>query len=145
MKKLLVSVIVLILLLPTIGFAATNVDLKDMSYEELVSLFEEVQLALFGRSLSEGVEIPYGDYVVGQDIPAGGYVVSLTGDENGLIFVAGYLLGASETDTEWFSYVRNDESFRFTLSDGMKVSVQALGPKHSGKIVLKTFAGLFAN
>lgn len=47
MKKLLAFVIVLMLLLPAHGFAATNLDLNDMSYEELVSLFEDVQLALF--------------------------------------------------------------------------------------------------
>lgn len=144
MKKLLAIILVLAMMLPLVGIAEINVDLESLSYEELVALFEKVQMALFGHSLTDGVEIPYGDYVAGQDIPAGGYVISLTGGENDLIGVTGFLPGAAVNDPDWFSYIRTNESFRFTLSDGMKLTVMSGGPKIAGKIMLKSFAGLFA-
>ena len=72
MKKLIVFFLIIALAMP----AAALTDLPDisgLSQEELIELNHQIQLRLFSEKLIDGVEVPEGEYLVGEDIPAGIY------------------------------------------------------------------------
>lgn len=78
MKKFVASVLTLLLLLSTVALA--EIDISSLSFDELLALNTQVQLALFKeKSMIDGVEVPAGTYVVGEDIPSGSYKVECTG------------------------------------------------------------------
>jgi len=84
MKKLLACVLALIL----IGCAAlAEIDLSSLSYEELVALRQQVDATLWASEEWQEVEVPAGVYIIGEDIPAGRYVLSFTGSSIGPVNV----------------------------------------------------------
>ena len=140
MKKLLVVALMLAMMLSLVGFAEVNVDVGSMSHEELVALFEKVQLALFGRALMDGVEIPLGKYVAGKDIPAGSYVINVAG-YHASVSVQTWLPDGETQDI--FFLLEGGESHRITLIDGMIINLYSI-KKFTGKISIKLFAGSFS-
>lgn len=72
MKKLIAFLIVL--LLP--AFAAAEVDLSGMSFDELISLRDKINYALWETDEWEEVTVPCGVWKVGEDIPAGKWTIS---------------------------------------------------------------------
>ena len=74
MKRLL-SVLLLLCLLPVLSFAY-DPDLSSLSFDELISLREQVNLALFNSDGWQSVEVPAGFYQIGIDIPAGHWTIT---------------------------------------------------------------------
>ncbi|MDD3921704.1 MAG: hypothetical protein PHO41_11090 [Eubacteriales bacterium] len=74
MKKWLSILLILLLLCPITALA--EVDLSGMSYDELVALQEQVELAIWSSDEWQEVTVPSGVYEVGTDIPAGKWTVS---------------------------------------------------------------------
>lgn len=74
MKKLisLLCVFVLVLALAPAAFA---VDLNGMSYDELVALKDQINLAIWNSAEWQEVEVPQGVWEVGADIPAGKWTI----------------------------------------------------------------------
>lgn len=54
---------------------ADNVDLSDMSFDDLVSLREQINLAIWSSSEWQQVDVPAGTYQIGVDIPAGHWTI----------------------------------------------------------------------
>ena len=77
MKKLFCFVLVLCLL-PLFALADVP-DISDLNDEELLLLLQNVQRRLFDDHLVEGVSVPPGTYIIGEDIPAGVYRIEITG------------------------------------------------------------------
>ena len=73
MKKLLIVLLTLMLLLPTIAVAEVN--LSGMTYDELVSLKDQINLAIWSSDEWQEVSVPAGVYTVGVDIPAGKWTI----------------------------------------------------------------------
>ena len=73
MKKLIC--IVLILMLPVIALAD---DLSSMSYEELLTLRQQITAEIMSRPEWKEVEVPSGIWIVGKDIPVGTYSIHPT-------------------------------------------------------------------
>lgn len=72
MKKILVTILVCIMLVSTA--AAETIDFTSMSTDELIDLYQEIQLELADRiGLGSSTRIGRGSYVVGKDIVAGYY------------------------------------------------------------------------
>ena len=74
MKKLL-SLLVLAALLLSVP-ASADVDLSGMSFNELVALREQVNLALWATEEWQEVTVPAGTYEIGKDIPAGYWTIT---------------------------------------------------------------------
>ena len=53
----------------------TDINLSGMSYEELVALKDQINLAIWKSGKWQEVEIPQGVWKVGEDIPAGKWTV----------------------------------------------------------------------
>lgn len=77
-KNITVAVLTLaLLILPIIG-CAEAFDLSGLSYEELVALKDQINLAMWESEEWEEVYVPQGVYQVGVDIPAGHWTIKAT-------------------------------------------------------------------
>ena len=56
-------------------------DLSSMTFEELLSLRQQVDAALWASEGWQAVEVPQGDYLIGTDIPIGKWTVQLADDD----------------------------------------------------------------
>lgn len=73
MKKKLAIVLVGMML--SAGVAMADVDLKSMSFDELVDLQSQILEEVVSREEFKCVSVPAGEYTVGSDIPAGNYTI----------------------------------------------------------------------
>lgn len=69
MKRFFSAFIFLAMLLPLCCFA--EIDISGMSYDELVALKDQINLAIWNSQEWQEVEVPQGVWLVGTDIPAG--------------------------------------------------------------------------
>ncbi len=82
MKRALALILALLL----IGSAAlAEIDLSGLSYDELLELREQVNLAIWNSESWHEIEVPAGVYIIGEDIPAGRYDLSYVGPYNALV------------------------------------------------------------
>lgn len=72
MKKLVVLMLV-IMLAGAVAFA--EIDLSGMSFDELVALKDQINMAIWQSQDWQEVTVPQGLWVVGEDIPAGMWTV----------------------------------------------------------------------
>lgn len=72
MKKLVVLMLVIMLAGAT---AFAEVDLSGMNYDELVTLKDQINMAIWQSQDWQEVTVPQGLWVVGEDIPAGKWTV----------------------------------------------------------------------
>ena len=75
MKKLALFLLVFTLM---IAPALAEVDLSGMSYDELVALKDQINLAIWQSDTWQEVEVPQGIWIVGEDIPAGKWTIKHT-------------------------------------------------------------------
>lgn len=71
-KKIIALLIVLVSLVPV---ASAEIDLSSLSYNELVTLRDQINLAIWKSEEWQEVEVPQGVWVVGEDIPAGKWTI----------------------------------------------------------------------
>lgn len=113
MKKI-VSLFVALMLIPSFSFAET--DLSSMSVDDLVSLKTAIVGELMARDEVKTVTVPAGEYIVGEDIPAGKYSVETTSSFAVL----------TVNEYEIMYSVNKDEPIgKLTLKDGDVLSLSA--------------------
>ena len=123
MKKLILVLIALALLGSS---AVAEIDLKGMSYDELVELRSQVDAALWASEEWNEVEVPAGVYIIGEDIPAGHYTVSYYGKSN----LAPFRLwrdkaafNENEFGTVVEEYFSNGDSINVIMDDGQCLEI----------------------
>lgn len=82
MKKLIALFLSLLLILPVVTLAADLPDLDGLSFDELVTLREKINLAIWNCQEWQEVSVPAGTYVVGQDIPAGHWSIRVAAEQD---------------------------------------------------------------
>ena len=83
MKRLLALLFVLVFF-PVLSLSDLP-DISGLSYDELVQLRNQINLALWNSSEWQEVTVPAGTWKIGEDIPAGHWSISMSG--HGLISV----------------------------------------------------------
>lgn len=78
MRKVISLLLVAILL---IGVASAEIDLGNMTLDEIREIYTQVSSALYSEALIKGAKIPVGRYTAGVDIPAGSYILTFEWDE----------------------------------------------------------------
>ena len=73
MKKLFLCLLVAALFLSQ--FALADVDLSGMTFDELVALKDQINLAIWNSEEWQEVTVPQGRWIVGEDIPTGKWTV----------------------------------------------------------------------
>lgn len=103
MKKIWTSIIVTIMTVVSVTCftLGAQIDLDSLSDEEIIALSQEIQKQIVDRNIQKTAHVPAGDYLVGQDIPAGTYSVknNYTDEEHGA-YIAVY---ADEEKSEMLS------------------------------------------
>lgn len=97
MKKVIAILITLALMLSLSAIASADFDLSGLSYDELVALKDQINLAIWNSEEWQEVEVPYGIWIVGEDIPAGKWTVT-AGDGCSQRFDIGKTLDPTGTD-----------------------------------------------
>ena len=115
MKKIISTLLVIFLL---VGPAyASAPDLSSLTADELLDVIRTAQALLFSDQLVNGVRVPQGTYVIGEDIPAGTYRIEIT-DGTGYYDVYdkpnGYLVHSGITGKSY----NVTEIGKITLEDG---------------------------
>ena len=80
MKKLLTMILILALLVPFSALADLP-SLDGLSFDELVELREQLNLAIWNSKEWKEVTVPIGPWKVGEDIPAGTWTISVPSDD----------------------------------------------------------------
>ena len=87
MKKALSLVICAALILSLAIVAYADFDLSGMSYDELVALKDQINLAIWNSAEWQEVEVPQGVWEVGADIPAGKWEIkALPGGDTYIVY-----------------------------------------------------------
>lgn len=100
MKRLLSLILCLMALVFPVCSSADLPDISSLSYEELVSLRDSINLAMWNSQEWQEVTVPIGVWTVGEDIPVGHWSISLSPDTSSKWASIQYcdLLDSSGTD-----------------------------------------------
>ena len=79
MKKLITIILILALILPAAALADIP-DISDLSFDELVQLRDQLNLAIWNSQEWQEVTVPIGVWKIGEDIPAGKWTISAASD-----------------------------------------------------------------
>lgn len=111
LKALTLSLLITLLSIPFCT-AAENINLSNMNYDELVSLKDQINLAIWNSAEWEEVTVPQGVWQIGTDIPVGHWEISAAdGVYTNIIY--GSTLDESGTN---ISYDSNDRVYEFINS-----------------------------
>lgn len=76
MKRLITIILILALILPAAALADIP-DISGLTFEELVQLQSQLNIALWNSEQWQEVEVPAGVWEVGKDIPEGYWTISM--------------------------------------------------------------------
>ena len=101
MKKVLIVFLTTLLLFST---AYAEIDLSGMTYDELVQLKDQINIAIWNSAEWQEVEIPQGVWIVGEDIPEGTWAVKCSSSGDEALFGRGDELTENGKDVEFTSH-----------------------------------------
>ena len=96
MKKLFIFLLILAMV-PIIALADLP-DISGLTYDELVELKNQINLAMWSSSEWQEVEVPIGLWEIGKDIPAGTWRITPIENTNSMHLWYGDVLNESGTD-----------------------------------------------
>lgn len=148
MKKIITALLVLVLILSLVPAAFADVDLSGMSYDELVALRDQINLAIWNSQEWQEVTVPYGVWKIGEDIPAGKWTITVC-DGGSLFLRVGVKLNAAGTEIDgsydsWllrsstrrsFDPASDIESVTIDLHDGEYLTID------EGSVIFTPYAG----
>lgn len=79
MKKLITIIMILTLALPVIALADLP-DISSLTFNELVQLREQINLAIWNSQEWQEVTVPIGVWKIGEDIPIGKWTIAISPD-----------------------------------------------------------------
>lgn len=91
MKRILACALSFIMLLALSPSSYADIDLSGLSYDELVALKDQINLAIWNSEDWQEVEVPMGVWAVGEDIPAGKWTIKAIPGGNAYIKVGNEL------------------------------------------------------
>lgn len=132
MKKFVGLVLALILIC---SFAVAEVDLTGMTFDELVELRQKVDAAIFASDGWQEVSVPAGIYKIGEDIPAGKWVVTPAKgstafidlgksiDDNGMEIADGFYNETITSESDSYAAYNNVREVTLDLQDGTYIEI----------------------
>ena len=132
MKNFVGLVLALILIC---SFAVAEVDLTGMTFDELVELRQKVDAAIFASDGWQEVSVPAGIYKIGEDIPAGKWVVTPAKgstafidlgksiDDNGMEIADGFYNETITSESDSYAAYNNVREVTLDLQDGTYIEI----------------------
>ena len=122
MKKLLIAFLALVTMF---GCASAEIDLSGMTYDELVALKDQINLAMWQCEEWEEVTVPQGIWQVGVDIPAGHWTVKCAPGWRNTQVDWGQSLSSSGSSIAWsgrystYNSIYNPDHKYYEIGDGI--------------------------
>ena len=144
MKKIIAMILVLVVCIGGCAFA--EVDLSGMTYEELVSLKDQINLAIWNSKEWQEVVVPIGVWEVGKDIPAGHWTVKAAYSTASVQINWGDYLDDSGQNIRWkgtyelYNTVYGKEYWGYDEGDPTEYSFEV---KNGQYIVIENSSALF--
>lgn len=147
MRKVITICITLALVLSLAPAAFADVDLSGMTFDELVALKDQINLALWNSADWQEVTVPQGVWQVGADIPAGKWTIKPVPWGHSYIRIGNELKDAgtdvkgiaSETindpDYEYYDAVKDKTEWTVDLSSGQYIVI------NYGDVIFTPYAG----
>lgn len=150
MKKIVCILAIVIMVLSASTVLAADIDLSEMSYDELIALKDALNLAIWNSKEWQEVKVPQGLWKVGEDIPAGHWSIEATADNWANIKVGTELneMGKSikRTDRWYYAQISSETYIHFKpdnditvvdveLRDGDYVQIE------SASVIFKPYSG----
>lgn len=86
MKKLITIILILAMLIPAAALADLP-DISSLSQDELKELDDQIHLIMASYQIDDGLLVPQGRYIIGEDLPAGSYRADVKSDTGGAVTV----------------------------------------------------------
>lgn len=129
MKKILITLLVICTLFTTTVYASP-VDLESMTTDELIELRNQIVQEINNRLGFDESKIYIGDYVVGEDIKAGDYIIVFNKNENverdidgGKVFLYANKDDFSSWKSSFHQFYYFGQECYIKLQDGMVISI----------------------
>ncbi len=147
MKRIISLAISVLMIMSISAFGFADVDLSGMSYDELVALKDQINLAIWQSDDWQEVEVPQGVWLVGEDIPAGKWTIKAAKEASTFISVGDAPTddgtGVKATvmqaiyDPEYMFYNAKSDIFEWTidLAEGKYVEID------NGVAIFTPYAG----
>lgn len=127
MKKLAVVFFALLLAFASVAMADEKIDLQGMTFDELVALKDQINLAIWNSQEWQEVTVPVGVWIGGEDIPVGHWTVRCADPWRATVISWGEALDETGEDISfdwdsvysWHTYVYNPNHEFYTLGDGI--------------------------
>lgn len=113
MKRTLCIVLALVLVLSIAPAAFADVDLSGMSFDELVALKDQINLAIWNSADWQEVTVPQGVWKVGEDIPAGKWTIKAIPWGHSYIRIGSELKDAGTDVKSIASETVNDPDYKY--------------------------------
>lgn len=149
MKKVILAIVILMLAVQP-AIAASGVDISGLSFDELLALKQEINLALWASDEWQEVTVPAGVYEIGRDIPAGKWTIRPVDGDTASLYL-GSALDESKTaissaafmayeqitsPTDSYHKINNIEFVSWELTEGTYLVI------NSSAVIFTPFAGL---
>ena len=137
MKKLITIILILAMLLPAAACADLP-DISGLSFDELVQLRDQLNLAIWNSQEWKEVTVPIGVWKIGEDIPAGKWTIKAASDDP---YANPYVIYCDKID-ESGAKARVDGEVFFGVVIGTETSEDDSNPKsvdlecHDGRYIV---------
>ena len=120
MKKVMTICMTLALVLALAPAAFADVDLSGMSFDELVALKDQINLAIWNSAEWQEVEVPQVVWEVGADIPAGKWTINAIPGGNVYVKVGNELKdGGTDVKTKYTLDIYAPDHRRYTEGESL--------------------------
>lgn len=150
MRKLAAFLVAMVLMCGTA--MAEEIDLSSMSYDELVALKDQINLAMWKCEEWQEVTVPQGVWKVGEDIPAGHWTIKTDNIFNSLVSCGTalsesgkgidpfksqcyYVDSIKSNESEFFEAARDKAETDIELENGMYIVVEC------GSVIFTPYSG----
>lgn len=124
MKRVFSFVLCIAALFCMCSCAFAEVDLSGMSFDELVALKDQINLAIWNSAEWQEVEVPQGVWEVGADIPAGKWTIKATEGKISAVIIGNKLMnGGSSVNYEYGESIYSETSPLYSSGSRLEYQV----------------------
>lgn len=114
--------------------SAETINLSGLTFDALVALRKQIDLAIMQSDEWKEVTIPAGTYIVGTDIPAGDYTITYNGHVQSILYI--YSANGKSDGTHLLGDIWENYSIgKLSLSDGQAIKIEY------GAVVFRPYTG----
>lgn len=130
MRKLIISIAIIMVLITPISFSSAlhDIDLFSLSYYELIALRNSIDALIWGSDEWKEATVPAGVYIVGEDIPSGKWTIRMSDKQTAYGICAFAVYGSPDdfynsNGCVSNAYIQADAPYTANIIDGQLVNI----------------------